>query len=146
MTPLSLSSVVDEIVQQICEAVALLFSNDSSYEFRLDGLVVRTYISTLLGLVRCTVMYVRLFVGVSDDGMARMLPSAQGFWRTTWKLPSAGRVPVLLFTFLSASFSRFPCGRPPCSITAPKCMFQLPADSLSLDILKLSIVIHAICS
>ena len=35
-----LSSIADEIVQQICEAVALLFSNDSSYEFCLDGLAV----------------------------------------------------------------------------------------------------------
>ena len=32
--------IADEIVQQICEAVALLFSNDSSYEFCLDGLAV----------------------------------------------------------------------------------------------------------
>ena len=35
-----LSLIADEIVQQICEAVALLFNNDSSYEFCLDGLAV----------------------------------------------------------------------------------------------------------
>ena len=28
------------IIRHICEAVALLFGNDSSYEYRLDGLVV----------------------------------------------------------------------------------------------------------
>ena len=43
MTSCPLSPVADEIVQQICEAVALLFSNDSSYEFCLDGLMVRVF-------------------------------------------------------------------------------------------------------
>ena len=54
MTSCPLSPVADEIVQQICEAVALLFSNDSSYEFCLDGLMVRVFTWSVF-LFECSV-------------------------------------------------------------------------------------------
>jgi hypothetical protein len=59
----------DVIVKHICEAVALLFGNDSSYEYRLDGLVILSRICTSLKTEVLVREFVPFFEYLASDNM-----------------------------------------------------------------------------